>query len=259
MGRIKFVVSYDGTDYCGWAPQSGRRTVQSTLREAVRQVSGEEVEITGASRTDSGAHAVGQVCHFDTKSPMPAEKWASVMNRRLPSDLAVVSSAGVNESFHSRFSAMDRFYRYRVLTAGQDPLRARFAHWYGRPLDVTAMQEAANILVGDHDFRAFTEELESHVYNTRRNLFAFQVRQVRDEVWVDVVGTAFLRGMMRRMAGALLEVGRGHRHVSEVSRLLDIEERNRIQWPVVLPANGLCLMRVRYGRHPQDCRLRNGE
>jgi len=254
MGRIKFVVSYDGTDYSGWAPQTGRRTVQSTLREAVRQISGEEVEIVGASRTDSGAHALGQVCHFDSKSTMPPEKWAFVMNRRLPSDLAVVKSAGVSDTFHSRFAAMDRFYRYRILTSARDPLRARFAHWYGRPLDLAAMQEGARILEGDHDFRAFTEELEPHIQNTRRNLFSFQVRQIRDEVWVDVVGTAFLRGMMRRMAGALLEVGRGHRHVSEVSRLLDIEERKRIQWPVVLPANGLCLMRVRYGRHPKDNR-----
>lgn len=252
--RIKLVVSYDGTEFCGWAPQAGRRTVQGTLREAVRLVSGEEIEITGASRTDSGAHARGQVCHFDTKSPMPAEKWAPVLNKRLPPDLSAVSANRVNEEFHSRFCAKDRTYRYRILTGGRDPLRARYAHWYGRPLDVEAMQVAANALKGEHDFRAFTEELDPHVENTNRRLFSFQVRQVRDEVWVDVVGTAFLRGMMRRMAGALLEVGRGHRPVAEVSRLLDPEERNRLQWPVVLPANGLCLMRVRYGRIPRDNR-----
>jgi tRNA pseudouridine38-40 synthase len=252
--RIKLVVAYDGTEFCGWAPQAGRRTVQSTLREAVRLISGEEIEITGASRTDSGAHAKGQVCHFDTKSPMPASKWVPVLNKRLPPDLSAVRATQVNEQFHSRFSAQDRFYRYRVLTGERDPMRTRFAHSYGRPLDTNAMQVAANALVGEHDFRAYTEELDEHVTNTCRELFSFQVRQVRDEVWVDVVGTAFLRGMMRRMAGALLEVGRGHRHVAEVSRLLDPEERNRLQWPVVLPANGLCLMRVRYGRKPRDSR-----
>jgi tRNA pseudouridine38-40 synthase len=116
------------------------------------------------------------------------------------------------------------------------------------------MQRAAELLRGDHDFRAFTEELEPHIRNTRRELFKVKVRAVRDEVWVDVVGTAFLRGMMRRMSGALLEVGRGRRPIEEVSRLLDPEERDSIQWPVVLPAQGLCLMRVRYGRHPRDNR-----
>jgi tRNA pseudouridine38-40 synthase len=259
MARIKLVVSYDGTDFCGWAPQLGRRTVHGTLTEAVRLVSGEEIEITGASRTDSGAHARGQVCHFDTKSAMPAEKWALVLNRRLPGDLAIRSAASVEEKFHSRFWARDRFYRYRFLTGLPDPARARFALSHHRPVDLDAMQQAADALIGDHDFRAFTEELDPQVTNTRRELFSFQVRKSRDEVWLDVVGTAFLRGMMRRMAGALLEVGRGHRDVAEVSRLLDPEERDRLQWPVVLGAHGLWLMGVRYGRHPRDCRSASQE
>ena len=253
MKRIQFVVSYDGTEFCGWAAQTGRRTVQSTLREAVRRVSGEEIEIVGASRTDSGAHAIGQVCHFDTEVKIEPEKWARVLNNVLEPDIAVVSSKQVSDKFHSRFSAMDRFYRYRILTDVRDPIRSRFVHEYSRPLDVPKMQQAALALLGDHDFKAFTEELDPHVENTRRQLFSFEVRQTRDEVWVDVVGTAFLRGMMRRMAGALLEVGRGYRPVEEVGKLLT-EERNHLQWPVVLPASGLCLMRVRYGRHPKDNR-----
>jgi len=252
--RLKLVVAYDGTEFCGWAAQAGRRTVQGTLTEAVRQISGEEIEIQGASRTDGGAHAQGQVCHFDTRRPIPPEKWAGILNRVLPEDLSVYASSVVADDFHSRFAARDRHYCYRILTGQPDPHRARFAHRYGRPLDVPLMQQAAQILLGEHDFRAFTEELDPYVENTRRTMIRFDVRQVRDEVWVDVVGTAFLRGMMRRMAGALLEVGRGYRPVEEVSRLLDIEERSGMQWPVVLPAKGLCLMRVRYGRHPRDNR-----
>lgn len=252
--RIKLVVSYDGTDFSGWAAQTGRRTVQSTLTEAVRQVSGENVEILGASRTDSGAHAKGQVCQFDTNVPIPEERWARVLNRVLASDVSVMTSEAVPDNFHSRFWALDRTYRYRIGVGGRDPHRARFMHWYGRPLDVSLMRQGAGMLQGEHDFLAFTEELDPYVENTRRNLYSFEVRQVRDEVWVDVVGTAFLRGMMRRMAGALFEVGRGYRPVAEVSRLLDIEERSSLQWPVVLPANGLCLMQVRYGRHPRDSR-----
>ncbi|MDR3689943.1 MAG: tRNA pseudouridine(38-40) synthase TruA [Fimbriimonas sp.] len=253
MKRIQLVVSYDGTDFRGWAAQTGQRTVQSTLREAVRRISGEEIEIVGASRTDSGAHAKGQVCHFDTEVPIEPEKWARILNRVLEPDVAVVTSKQVDASFHSRFCAKDRMYRYRISTSVRDPIRSRFAHHYGRPLDVRLMNQAARALVGDHDFVAFTEELDPSVENTRRTLFSIDVRQVRDEVWVDVVGTAFLRGMMRRIAGALLEVGRGYRPVEEVSRLLG-EERNRLMWPVVLPANGLCLMRIRYGRNPKDNR-----
>ncbi len=253
MKRIQLVVSYDGTEFCGWAAQTGRRTVQSTLREAVRRVSGEKIEIVGASRTDSGAHAKGQVCHFDTEVNIEPEKWARILNKVMEPDIAVVSSKHVSQDFHSRFSARDRFYRYRILTAGRDPARARFVHEYGRPLDIPKMQTAAMALQGDHDFKAFTEELDPGVENTRRILFSVDVRQFRDEVWVDVVGTAFLRGMMRRMAGSLLEVGRDYRPVEEVGKLLT-EERYKLQWPVVLPANGLCLMRIRYGRHPIDNR-----
>lgn len=253
MKRIRLVVSYDGTEFCGWAAQTGQRTVQGTLREAVRRISGEEVEIVGASRTDSGAHAKGQVCHFDSEVAIEPGKWAQVLNRVLDSDVAVRMSSEVPAGFHSRFSALDRFYRYRILTGERDPMRARFAHWYGRELDSPKMQRSAMALVGDHDFRAFTEELDPSVKNTRRTLVSAKVRRARDEVWVDVVGTAFLRGMMRRMAGALLEVGRGHRDVEEVGKLLS-EERNKLQWPVVLPANGLCLMQIRYGRHPRDSR-----
>lgn len=254
--RIKLVVAYDGTEFCGWAAQHLQRTVHGVLSDAICQVSGQSIELIGASRTDSGAHARGQVCHFDTEVPIPVENWVRALNRRLPIDLAVLSARKVPRTFHSRFSAQDRFYRYRILTGPRDPHRARYAHSFGRPLDLGAMREAARHLVGEHDFLAFTEELDPGVENTRRTLYSVDVRRAKDEVWVDIVGTAFLRGMMRRMSGALLEVGRGHRPPEEVAALLDPNRRDGLQWPVVLPANGLCLMRIRYGRHPRDHRDR---
>ena len=228
------------------------------MTEAVRFISGEEIEIWGASRTDSGAHALGQVAHFDTEVAIPPEKWARILSRRLPLDLSVVRSEAVGDDFSARFMAKDRFYRYRIHMSPRDPHRGRFVHAYGRELNVEAMQEAARRLLGRNDFLAFTEELEpTRDLNTVRELFSLKVSQRRDEVWVDVVGTAFLRGMMRRMAGALLEVGRGARPVEEVSKLLTKEGQETLKWPVVLPARGLCLMRVRYGRIPVDSRLRN--
>ena len=255
--RIKLVVAYDGTDFRGWAAQPDLRTVRGTLTEAVRFISGEEIEIWGASRTDSGAHALGQVAHFDTEVGIEPEKWARILSRRLPHDLSVVSSEAVGGDFSARFMAKDRFYRYRILTGPRDPHRGRFVHAHGREVDVAAMQDAARRLLGRNDFLAFTEELEPTVTNTVRELYSLRVSRRRDEVWVDVVGTAFLRGMMRRMAGALLEVGRGARPVEEVSKLLTKEGQETLRWPVVLPARGLCLMRVRYGRRPVDSRLRN--
>ena len=252
--RIKLVVAYDGTDFCGWAAQTGRRTVQGTLKDAVRQVSGEDCEIVGASRTDSGAHARGQVCHFDTEVGIEPERWAQALSRVLPSDAAVVSSKAVPEAFHSRFCAVDRFYRYRIWNAERDPFEERTAQGWRTPLDERAMQVAATVLVGEHDFLAFTEELAPHVKNTVRTLFSVGVKRIGREVRIEVVGTAFLRGMMRRISGGLLEVGRGLREPETIGALLTHDGRSSTPWPEVLPARGLTLMRVRYGRVLRDSR-----
>lgn len=255
--RIKLVVAYDGSDFSGWAKQKGRRTVHGILTTAVRQVSGEENEITGASRTDSGAHALGQVCHFDTESTMPPERWARVLNRYLPADISVVRSGAVSAEFHSRFWAVSRWYRYRFLIGARDVRRSRYGFGYLRSLDASLMHATGQVLVGQHDFRAFSEELTLED-NAERNLEFLRVRQVEDEVHLDVVGSAFARGMMRRMAGGLWEVGRGYRAPDSIARLLDLRTRDQEQWPVVLPAHGLTLMKVFYGRTPGDQRGRWG-
>ncbi len=251
--RIKFVVAYDGTDFCGWAAQAGRRTVQGTLTEAVRQVSGEDIEITGASRTDSGAHAKGQVCHFDTEVPIATDVWPRAVNRVLPPDVRVVQTKRMQPSFHSRFCARDRAYRYAILLSGDDPFKARYAHECLKTLNLLKMQEAGGLLVGRHDYRAFTEDLQPHIENTVRTMRTVNVRQVQNLIYIDIVGTAFLRGMMRRMAGALYEVGRGRRSIENVAELLT-QKRGEMHWPEVLPAKGLTLMAIRYGRHPKDNR-----
>lgn len=251
--RIRLVVAYDGIDFCGWAPQAEQRTVQGTLTEAVRQVSGEDCEIIGASRTDSGAHARGQVCHFDTTNPMPPDKWRRALNDRLPSDLAVLKSDEPPEGFHSRFWADRRWYRYCIQMGQRDPLRARFCMQYPKDLDADLMAKAGEALVGEHDFVAYSEELMPH-QTTVRTLFSVEVSRKQDEVRIDVAGTAFIRGMMRRISGALWEIGRGHRPVEDTAALLTKEGRERLHWPTVLPAWGLTLMKVTYGRHPKDAR-----
>ncbi len=252
--RFKLVVAYDGTDFSGWAAQPGRRTVQGTLQEAVRRVSGEDVEIVGASRTDSGAHAEGQVCHFDSGKAIPGAKWAQAMNRVLPRDVRIRGSRLVSAQFHSRFWARDRHYRYSFYAGRQDPRRERFELWLNRAPSLATMRSAAALLAGNHDFKAFTEELGQEVENTKRTLFRTSVWKNRSGWHFDVVGTAFLKGMMRRMAGAIVEVGLGKRPVSDLGALLDPARRDALTWPVVLPAKGLTLMKVRYGPHPRDVR-----
>lgn len=248
--RIKLTVAYDGGAYCGWAISAGQPTIQSTLTQAIEQATQREVEIFGASRTDSGAHALGQVCHFDTDLPIEPAKWPRILNRVLPEDIVVVEAEAVGEDFHSRFCAEDRWYRYRIRLGAPDPFVARYVCAYDQPLDLAAMQAAARQLRGRHDFRAFTQELPSHVENTVRTLREVELDMDGQEIILNVVGTAFLRGMMRRMAGGILEVGSGRRSREEFSRLLE----NVGPPPVVLPARGLCLIRVRYANPPRDHR-----
>ncbi|MGE0001455.1 MAG: tRNA pseudouridine(38-40) synthase TruA [Fimbriimonadaceae bacterium] len=251
--RIKLVVAYDGTDFCGWAPQRGQRTVHSTLKKAVRQVSGEAIEITGASRTDSGAHAKGQVVHFDQKSKMPVENWVRALGDVLPADIAAIAASEEDSRFHARFSAQSRTYRYVIATGPRDPFRDRFAHWNGRLLDSRAMQKAANFLVGTRDFEPFSQDLPPGT-NFVRTIIRAEVRSRSDRVELEIVGNAFLRGMMRRIAGALWQVGR---HKWEPERIRDLaspETARTGERPPVLPAHGLTLLRVNYGRWPKDWR-----
>ncbi len=252
--RIRLVVAYDGTDFRGWAAQPGQRTVQGTLKEAVRRVSGEDCEIVGASRTDSGAHAEGQVCHFDSGMPIPALKWMAALNRVLPTDLRVRQSLPARDGFHSRFAALDRTYRYVLYGGPPDPRAERYALRIPQALDVRRMQAAARALEGTHDYRAFTEELGPEVENTVRTLYRARISQAANDVRFIVRGSAFLRGMMRRMAGGILEVGLGKRPLEDIERLLDPERRDRVHGPKVLSAKGLTLVQVRYGPHPKDWR-----
>ncbi len=255
--RVKLVVAYDGTDFRGWAAQAGRRTVQSTLTEAIRRVSGERIEIVGASRTDSGAHAEGQVCHFDTEVAISLEKWVYALNRVLPLDIRVRSAKFVKDDFNSRFSAKDRRYHYVWYRGERNPRAERYAVHWDREMDLKAMQLAAKMLEGRHDFRAFTAELDPTIENTRRTLHHVRIFARGNEVIFNVVGDAFLRGMMRRMAGAIQMIGLGQRDEKFIKRLLDPRKRDQETWPVVLPARGLTLMEVRYGPHPKDSRKRN--
>lgn len=186
---------------------------------------------------------------------MPADRWPRVLNQVLPPDLSAIKATVVPDDFNSRFWAIDRHYRYRILTGQRDPHRTRYAWHYGKPLDAGLMHEAAQAFVGTHNFIAFSQLLDEKK-NPDRTLFSLKVRQVRDEIWIDVVGQAFVRGMMRRISGCLWEIGRGKYAPSRVPLLLSKRRKSEVDWPPVLPACGLTLMNIRYGRHPSDHRFR---
>lgn len=252
--RIKLVVQYDGTDFCGWAEQKDVRTVQSTLKECILRVSGEEVELRGASRTDSGAHALGQVCDFLTSRPIQPKKWAEILNRALPEDVRVVSSEEVSENFHSRFYARSRVYVYRLSMQDRvEPMKMRYLHCIGSELDVEKMQKAGSKIIGIHDFRKFGEQTRT-IENTAREMLNLKVLKVKNDVKIIMEANAFIRGMARRIAGGLLEVGLKKRNVKEIEELLDMKSNEKIQLPKVLPAKGLTLVKVRYGRKLRDIR-----
>lgn len=218
----------------------------------MRQISGEESEIIGASRTDSGAHARGQSCHFDCGVNLPVEKWAQVLNRQLPNDIVIVRARNVPDHFNARFSARWRTYRYQIAEA-KDAFQLRTAHWEPRALNLAEVQKAAEYLVGEHDFRWFSEQCQD-VENTVRILRYVKVSRHGNNVWIDIRGNAFVRGMMRRIAGGLLEVGLKRRPPEDIRRLLHLKHREDMTPPVVLPAHGLTLLRVSY--HPQFKDLR---
>jgi tRNA pseudouridine38-40 synthase len=224
------------------------------LKSCIKEISGETPDLRGCSRTDSGAHALGMVADFSTENPMPSEKWAFVINRILPDAIHVRASSDAPMEFHSRFFARSREYVYRIaLTEKPEPFRARYVYGTWRELKLGAMQKAAEHLHGHHDFRAFGEELQD-VKNAVREVKRIGVRQIGDEIRLTVEATAFIRGMMRRIAGGLLEVGCGRRTIEDFRILTDPAKRDEVKWPVVLPAKGLTLVKAKYGRTLRDYR-----
>ena len=151
--RVKMIVAYDGTNYCGWQIQPNGITIEQVLNEHLSRLLKEDIKVTGASRTDAGVHSLGNVCMFDTNTRMPAEKISYALNQKLPEDIVVVDSCEVSDDFHPRFSKSRKTYEYRILNARfRNPTRRLDTYFYHYPLDTEKMSEAAKYLIGEHDF-----------------------------------------------------------------------------------------------------------
>lgn len=254
--RVRLGISYDGTDFTGWARQPGLRTVQGVLEDSLSKVFREPVQLTVAGRTDAGVHAEGQVAHFDTTAELDAPKLLHRMARFLPRDVRITDARPAPAEFDARFSAMRRHYVYRLTTApyGADPLRARSVVACKPGVDLDAMRAASRHLLGLHDFAAFCRRREGAT--TVRELQRFDWVREGELLSAYVSADAFCWSMVRSLVGAVLAVGEGRRTPEWVGSLLTVTERSSSV--TVAPAHGLSLVAVDY---PADADLaaRNAE
>ncbi|WP_332910003.1 tRNA pseudouridine(38-40) synthase TruA [Nocardia asteroides] len=247
---MRLGISYDGTDFTGWARQPGLRTVQGTLEESLSKVFREPIQLTVAGRTDAGVHAEGQVAHFDTTGELDADKLLYRMARFLPKDVRITDVAAAPADFDARFSAIRRHYVYRLTTAryGAEPLSARSVVAAKPGLDLEAMRAASRHLLGLHDFAAYCRRREGAT--TVRELQRFDWERDGDRLDAHVSADAFCWSMVRSLVGAVLAVGEGRRTPEWVASLLTESERSSSV--TVAPAHGLSLVRVDY---PADADL----
>ena len=244
MKNIKLVIAYDGTDYHGFQRQPQCKTIQGTIEESLSRLTKESIQVVGSGRTDRGVHAWGQVCHFYTHSPIPAEKYAMILRDQLPRDILVCSSEEVPLSFHAQKDACWKTYRYQIETNAIPNVfeRRYYTHLPG-PLDLKQMQIAAQYLLGTHDFTAFCSA-KTQVKNRVRTLYDCKVEAIDRKVWIEVTGSGFLYNMVRIIAGTLYLVGRKK---LDPEQIIDIRQSlNRQNAGPTLPPEGLVLVRVGY-------------
>ena len=242
--RFAIGIEYDGTAYNGWQRQRAGVGVQSVIEQALAKVADHDVELTCAGRTDTGVHAVGQVAHFDSASERSLRGWVLGANSNLPDDVSVLWAKPVPDSFHARFSALARTYRYLILNRlVRSALFRRRAWWVHQTLDEERMQAAGESLLGEHDFSAF-RAAGCQAATAVRELTALKVSRRDDWVSVTVRANAFLQHMVRNIVGTLVAVGNGDRSVGWVAQLL--QGRDRALGGVAAPAHGLTLVRVDY-------------
>lgn len=244
MKRIKLTVAYDGTHYNGWQVQPNGITIEGMLNKAIAELTNETVAVIGASRTDAGVHALGNVAVFDTNTRIPPEKLCYALNQRLPADIVVQHSCEVPLHFHPRRCESRKTYVYKILNrAFPLPLSRHDCYFTYRKLDVEKMRQAAAYLVGTHDFKSFCS-VHSQAETTVRTIYHLAVEKEQDVITIEVTGSGFLYNMVRILAGTLLQVGMGERSPQQMQEILKAKDRSAAG--ATAPAHGLTMIGITF-------------
>lgn len=244
MRRIKLTIAYDGTAYSGWQAQEGCATVEETVADAIGRLTGVKPELTGASRTDAGVHALGNVAAFDTESPIPGDRFSYAINAFLPEDIRIMESEEVSTEFHPRFDAHCKRYEYHIVTGNVcSPLASRYAAHIRGELDIEAMAEMARHAVGTHDFTSFCAA-GAQVKSKVRTITSLTVSKENGEIVIAVEGDGFLYNMIRILAGTLIQAGLHRFKPEQMETILAGKDRS-LAGPTA-SANGLRLCKIWY-------------
>lgn len=242
--RVRLTVAYDGTNYHGWQVQDNGITIESELNRALSELLGEQIQVIGASRTDSGVHALGNIAVFDTESRMPGEKFSYALNQRLPEDIRIQCSEEVAADWHPRHCESRKTYEYRIYRAEFSmPVRRLYSYFTYRPLDVEQMRRAAAYLVGEHDFKSFCQT-GAQVESTVRTVHSLEIEEQGPELVIRVCGNGFLYNMVRIIAGTLMEVGQEKRTPESMKTVLATKDRSAAG--PTAPAHGLTLVKYEF-------------
>lgn len=244
MKRVKLVVAYDGTNYHGWQVQDNGITIEEVLNRTISELVQEDIKVIGASRTDAGVHACGNVAVFDTESRIPGDKFSFALNQRLPEDIRIQESCEVDADFHPRYAETVKTYEYNILNRRFElPSKRLYAAFCYYPMDIERMNQAAAYLVGEHDFKSFCSA-GAQVQTTVRTIYAVNVTKEDDMVHIRITGNGFLYNMVRIIAGTLMQVGTGLMEPEQVKEILEARDRSKAGPTAV--AKGLTLVEIRY-------------
>ena len=244
MRNLRLDICYDGTRYRGWQRLPGKDdTIQGKLETALSRILGEPIEVSGSGRTDAGVHARGQVANFHCESTMSAPEILENLRRYLPEDIGIYSCRDVSPRFHARLNVKEKTYRYRIWYSDRPCVfERRYATVMREKLDIGAMERAAALLCGEHDFSAFCGNAKMKK-STVRFVRCILIHDTGDELWIDVTGNGFLHNMVRILVGTLVEVGRCTRDAESIP---DLFGGKRAEAGFLAPPQGLCLMEVDY-------------
>lgn len=242
--RVRLVVAYDGTNYHGWQIQPNAVTIESELNKCLSKLLQEDIQVIGASRTDSGVHALGNVAVFDTVHPMPAEKISYALNTLLPEDIRIQKSEEVAKDWHPRHVVSRKTYEYRIFSSTFPmPVGRQYHYFTYHELDIEKMQKAAKYLVGEHDFKSFCQT-GAVVETTVRRIISLEVTKENSMIILRVCGNGFLYNMVRIIAGTLMEVGLGRMEPDKLKEILEAKDRSAAG--PTAPACGLTLCGYEY-------------